>query len=377
MPSNTERRPFLAAVAGIAFGGAGITATSERANAAQSDETFTLLEGTEHETTGYVQIADADGPTVLAVGGLHGNEVAGYEAAAGVSDMELERGRLVTVPRANATAIESGTRIGADGTDLNRQFPTGEEPSTELARALWSVVEEYDPDVVIDLHESQELYEGDVEDGVGQAIFHSRHVPAQEEAEEAAETLNEDYVSDSTYDFTVAPFSLPPSETPNMFVHKAARGTDATAFLVETVSSEPELATRIRWHTRAVRSLVWEELLDASGEGAPDEGDEGDDGDSDEEENEPPVARIETDPENAEEAVFSRGETVTLDASTSEDPDGEIVTYEWDVDGTNEFEEGDETAEVTLSFCGELPVALRVTDDDGTTATEELVLSTV
>lgn len=85
MPSNTERRPFLAAVGGIVLGGAGITATSERANAAQSDETFTILGGTEYEATGYVQTADADGPTVLVVGGLHGNEVAGYEAAAGVS----------------------------------------------------------------------------------------------------------------------------------------------------------------------------------------------------------------------------------------------------------------------------------------------------
>ncbi|QLG29258.1 succinylglutamate desuccinylase/aspartoacylase family protein [Halorarum halophilum] len=374
MPSNTGRRPFLAAVGGIALAGAGIAATSERANAAQADEKVTLLEGTEYETTGYVQTADADGPTVLVVGGLHGNEVAGYEAAANVSDMELERGRLVTVPRANATAIESGTRIGADGTDLNRQFPTDEEPSTELARALWGVVEEYEPDVVIDLHESQELYEGDVEDGVGQAIFHSRDVRAEEEAQEAAETLNEDYVDDSTYDFTVAPFSLPPSETPNMFVHKAARDTDATAFLAETVSDGPELSTRIHWHARVVRSLVWEELL-TPGEGDPEDPDDG--GDAPEEENEIPVARIETDPENAEETVFSKGETVNLDASASEDPDGEIVTYEWDVNGTNEFEEGDETAEVTLSFCGELPVALRVTDDEGATATEELVLSTV
>lgn len=390
MAPNMQRRPLLAAVGGIVLGGAGVAATTEGANAAPADEKFDILEGTPHETTVYVQTAEADGPTVLLVGGIHGNEVAGYEAAASVRDMDIERGRLVTIPRANAVAVENGTRVGESGVDLNRQFPTGEEPKTELARALWDVVERYEPDVVIDLHESQSLYEGDVEDGVGQVIFHSRDVPAQKDAKEAAAKLNENHVSDSRYDFTVGPFSLPPSETPNLLVHKAARDTDAVAFLVETVTSKPKLATRIQWHTRIVRSLVWEEVLNESaiddggdddgsnGDGSDEDGgnDGGDDG-SDDAENEPPVATIETDPEDATDVDFSEGDTVTLDASASRDPDGEIVTYEWDVDGSDDFEEGDETREVTLSFCGELPMTLRVTDDDGETATDEVVLSTV
>lgn len=389
MQPETERRPLLAAAAGVALGGLGIVGSSEHANAALSEDSFTILEGTDYETTGYVKTADSDGPTVLVVGGIHGNEVAGYEAAASVSDMDIARGRLVTVPRTNVTAIESGTRFGDDGADLNRQFPTGEEPTTELARALWDVVERFEPDVVIDLHESQGLYDGDVQDGVGQAVFHSRDVEAEAEAEEAAEQVNESYVSDSTYDFVVGPFSLPPSETPNMFVHKAARDTDAIAFLVETISEEHELSTRIRWHRRIVKSLLWEELLDESAiddgdEEQDDEGGDGDDGDEEDgsdgeddgAENEPPEAVIETDPADAEDVDFSQGDTVVLDASASSDPDGEIVSYEWDVDGTDEFEEGGETIEASLSFCGELPMALRVTDDDGATATEEVVIST-
>ncbi|QLG63598.1 PKD domain-containing protein [Halorarum salinum] len=389
MQPETERRPLLAAAAGVALGGLGIVGASDRANAETSEDSFTILEGTEYETTGTVRTADADGPTVLVVGGLHGNEVAGYEAAASVSDMDIVRGRLVTVPRANVTAIESGSRIGDDGTDLNRQFPTGEEPTTELARAIWGVLERFEPDVVIDLHESRNLYDGDVEDGVGQAIFHSRDAEAEREAEEAADQLNENHVSDSAYDFTVAPFSLPPSETPNMLVHKAARDTDAVAFLAETVSSEPELSTRIRWHRRIVRSLLWEELLDESAidDGDDEDGDEGEDGDDGDEEdgsdgeddgadNEPPEAVIGTDPADAEDVDFSEGDTVVLDASASSDPDGEIVRYEWDVDGTDEFEEGGETVEASLSYCGELSMALRVTDDDGATATEEVVIST-
>ena len=375
MGVDTKRRPVLVALGGVAVGAAGIAAATDGANAATSEESFTILEGTEHETTGYVRTADADGPTVMVVGGIHGNEVSGYQAAAKVTDMDIVRGRLVTVPRTNVVAIEDGTRVGEDGVDLNRQFPTGGEPTTELARALWDVVERYEPDVFIDLHESQSLYEGDVEDGVGQAIFHSRDVSAQRDAREAAAKLNEHYVDDPTYDFTVGPFSLPPSRTENLFVHKVARDTDAVAFLAETVTTEPTLATRIRWHTEIVQSLVWEELLN---DPTPDDGEGTDDGDdgTGEETNEPPVARIETEPANAADLDLSRGQTVTLDASSSSDPDGDITSYEWDVDGTDGFDEEDDTVEVTMSFCGELPVTLRVTGDDGTTATEEVVLST-
>ena len=68
------------------------------------------------------------------VGGVHGNEVAGYEAAANVRDLDVERGRLVTVPRANVVAIEAGAGTGENGVDLNRQFPVGSEPTRECSR---------------------------------------------------------------------------------------------------------------------------------------------------------------------------------------------------------------------------------------------------
>jgi len=63
------------------------------------------------------------------------------------------------------------------------------------------------------------------------------------------------------------------------------------------------------------------------------------------------------------------GETVTLDASDSADPDGTVRTYEWDVDGDGEYEK--RGVEVTHRFTRAEPTAvtLRVTDDDGLDAT--------
>lgn len=90
-----------------------------------------------------------------------------------------------------------------------------------------------------------------------------------------------------------------------------------------------------------------------------------------------PTARIETDPSNAGERDLERGTTITLDASSSSDPDGEIVSYEWDVGGNDEFERSGATIEVDLDVCGQLPVRVRVTDDAGLTDTTETWLSTV
>ncbi|WP_311136462.1 succinylglutamate desuccinylase/aspartoacylase domain-containing protein [Natronosalvus halobius] len=94
------------------------------------------MAGTDRETTGYVTQAEVDGPTVVVLGGVHRNEVAGYTAAGKIADWEITAGTLVTIPEVNVAAIERGTRTDEEGTDLNRQFPEGgsHEP-TSLARS--------------------------------------------------------------------------------------------------------------------------------------------------------------------------------------------------------------------------------------------------
>jgi len=62
------------------------------------------------------------------------------------------------------------------------------------------------------------------------------------------------------------------------------------------------------------------------------------------------------------------GETVVFDGAASFDVDGELLSFEWDLDGNGEFEVGPLTiAEYEQSFAaaGSAMVALRVTDDEG------------
>jgi glucose/arabinose dehydrogenase len=68
---------------------------------------------------------------------------------------------------------------------------------------------------------------------------------------------------------------------------------------------------------------------------------------------------------------------VQLDGSGSVDPDsGQPITFEWDLDGDGQFDDAfDSNVEASYSSQGEYPVSLRVTDNQGATDTEQLVIT--
>jgi PKD repeat protein len=81
----------------------------------------------------------------------------------------------------------------------------------------------------------------------------------------------------------------------------------------------------------------------------------------------PPTASFTATPNPAE-----TGTSVAFDASGSTDPDGTIAKYEWDLDGNGTFETNTGTTPTTsrsYSASGTVEAKLRVTDDDGQTAT--------
>ncbi|KYH26307.1 succinylglutamate desuccinylase / aspartoacylase family protein [Halalkalicoccus paucihalophilus] len=156
-------------------------------------ETYPLMEGTAYETAVHVLTA-GNGPTGMVLGGVHGNEVGGVEAAHVATEYDLVAGRLVVIPEANKPAVDEGTRNGPDG-NLNRQFPIGEEPTTEIARALWAEIEEYDPDCLIDMHTSRGILRVD-EGAVGQTVFSSPAEGSSEAAETAVEYMNKEVMAD-------------------------------------------------------------------------------------------------------------------------------------------------------------------------------------
>lgn len=77
--------------------------------------------------------------------------------------------------------------------------------------------------------------------------------------------------------------------------------------------------------------------------------------------NRPPVASFTFDPPNP-----LVGQTVTFNASSSTDPDGSIVKWEWDLNGDGVFNDATgPTARKVFTAAGDQVVSLRVTDDKG------------
>lgn len=67
--------------------------------------------------------------------------------------------------------------------------------------------------------------------------------------------------------------------------------------------------------------------------------------------------------------------TVTFDASASNDPDGEIVAYEWDLDGDGRFDDAEGiNFEHEFTQEGSFEVTLRVTDNNGEFNTSSLMI---
>jgi hypothetical protein len=103
------------------------------------------------------QAAGDSRPTVLVLGQQHGNEPAGGEAALALADQLagpraalLDRVNVLIVPRANPDGAAMLSRTTAEGIDVNRDHLLLHSPE---ARLLATVVREYRPHVVLDLHE--------------------------------------------------------------------------------------------------------------------------------------------------------------------------------------------------------------------------------
>ncbi|MFP8955197.1 succinylglutamate desuccinylase/aspartoacylase family protein [Natrialbaceae archaeon A-CW3] len=381
-----SRRSLLTIAGSCTIASLGVGAVHARESDDLSRESFEILPGTDREATVHVTDAPQEGPAVVLVGGVHGNEVAGYVAAGEIANWEITAGTLITIPEANAIAIERGTRTDDDGVDLNRQFPEGGEPGTELARAIWDVLIEYDPDVVIDLHESIGIYAGDPVDGVGQAIFHSGGQGVATAADDTVAYVNDNYVEDDKLAFMTGGFSSPDTEPTGLLVHKASRDLGADAFLIETLSVDLDLETRVQWQLALVERLVANGLFpDGSDNEEPDVDEPPEDPETDpdpdpeepdEDPGESPTAEIRTNPDDAAERTLEPGDSVELDGTCSEAPDGDIVSYEWYITDDDDPDETGSRIDVTVSAESTYPIVLRVEDDEGRSDTAEITLST-
>lgn len=95
---------------------------------------------------------------MFVAGGMHGDEVAGYLAGDRLREWTITKGTLILLPRASRMAIARGER--AYPGNVNTLFPGDAQGDLmhRLAAAIWGLMRDSQPDMVVTLHESVDFY---------------------------------------------------------------------------------------------------------------------------------------------------------------------------------------------------------------------------
>jgi len=144
---------ILAFYAPVAFA---TTAAEEEQNQKLIHETDTItIDGFDrYAVTYHIFTTGMPGPNIALIGGVHGSERAGSEAAQYIVDnFDFPGGNFLIIPKATPTAPNEW---GPGGHNLNRSFPG--EPNGNAAQRVAAVItqllDDFSPCVIIDFHEA-------------------------------------------------------------------------------------------------------------------------------------------------------------------------------------------------------------------------------
>lgn len=251
MEGMTSRRTASLALAVLFAFTAGMAVTP----AATAGSAGIVAEGTPSATPWFVTLGTTNGPTVLLVGGVHGDEPAGAAAAEQIRHWPITRGRIVVLPRANVTALAAGTRLmpglaSAQG-NLNRNFPTAASNVTRgaLAAAIWEFVRAQKPDWVVDLHEGGD-YNATNRNSAGSSI-----IVGADEAARRCVTGMLDRVNATVTNRLLRFRQLGPGVDGSL-MRAAREQLGARALILETTIKGQPISRRTRQHRVMVHSLL-------------------------------------------------------------------------------------------------------------------------
>ena len=229
-----------------------------------------LLEDTKYQTPIFHLSSGVDGPTVLILGGTHGNEPAGFEAAHRLLKQftisGLKKGNIFIIPEANKIADLTNKRripvpkgVDREVGNLNRCYP-GDSTGLPMQRAAFQItrlMREKGVDLLFDLHESPvfhlETLDKDTQQyhGLGQTLIYTPNEEATWLGMVAVDYLN------SSIPPGIKQFSL--AERP--ILHSAAWNAGKTfgipGFTVETCK-KLDLEERVYYQKEVVNVILKE-----------------------------------------------------------------------------------------------------------------------
>lgn len=241
------------------------------------DEVRTLLPDTSWETRAYIRSTGIAGPALVVLGGVHGNEPAGWEAADQIAHWQPNIGVLAVVPRSNVLAIAGFQRLVDGQGDLNRAFPGdpgSEVASSRIAHELTELARELRADVLLDLHESWAFYVDRQAYGfvsrqqagtafLGQTIMGGQGPMGEELIQQLTTTVNESLPREREHFVPLGRYGWrSPGQTPSF--RGPGRSTlslghwvpGLTPLLIETGQQGQAQARRVELHLTVVRTTM-------------------------------------------------------------------------------------------------------------------------
>lgn len=209
-----------------------------------------LVPGTPYTSKAYIYESVIEGPTVMVVGGIHGNEPAGSLAASKFMEIPVLRGKLIVIPRANNVALDANERTLPEIEDLNRAYP-GKSDGTPAERLTYDIVQlmkKYQVAMVLDLHEGYAFNAVDHK-SVGETILPGKDDTSVLLAMDAVEHINKQ-ITEAKKKFSVLANPIVGST-----VHYANTVLKVPAFTVETSSDQP-LEDRVNFSFEIAKFLV-------------------------------------------------------------------------------------------------------------------------
>lgn len=216
-----------------------------------------LLPGTRFATEVYSVESGRPGPTVFICGGKHGNAPAGAIAAERMQHWPLNLERRVIVPRANVPALQAFRRytpnLETNLSNLNRNYPRAghdEPPRGEQTEAIWRLIQETQPDWVLDLHEGYDFHQVNKK-SVGSSIIPFTNHLALEAADLMIAAVNR-IIPDTEPHAKFTRLGLP---IDGSLARAVGERLHRPAMIIETTFKLP-LATRVQHHETAVHALL-------------------------------------------------------------------------------------------------------------------------
>ncbi len=218
-------------------------------------DVYLLAEGTEEENTVVVLQGKEDGPVIYIVAGVHGDEQAGWRAGNLLKEATIQAGTVYIVSPANRYGAKNDQRRTKESWDLNRSFPGNPEggDAQRIAHAIFTDIQDKQPDLVLDLHEAQpkeDDYEklGSNYDALGNSIIcHS--------LDGIGEMVLDAMLASEAGELCSSPLTLygtPPVGSVNQTV---TQELGVPTITVETLRSEP-LAQRVRNQLELVEFIL-------------------------------------------------------------------------------------------------------------------------